>query len=116
MVRIKNTFIYLLTFVLFLFLLPYLSKYVVAGGDSVHPGSALGGAEPNAFLCKTCIEVLCVLEQSKVDNSSAVPVKRGEQVGTTSPIHLLPDPCTSQSGEQVGTTSPIHLLPDPCTP
>jgi hypothetical protein len=30
----------------------------------------LGGSGPNAVLCKTCSELLFVLEQSRVDNSS----------------------------------------------
>ena len=37
------------------------------------PGPGLGGAGPNAVLCETCIVLLCVLEQPRVDNPSAVP-------------------------------------------
>jgi hypothetical protein len=34
-------------------------------------GPALGGVGPNAVLCKTCSVLLCVLEQPRVDTSSA---------------------------------------------
>ena len=36
-----------------------------------HPGTALGGAGPNAVLCTTCSVLLCILEQPRADNSSA---------------------------------------------
>ena len=34
---------------------------------------ALGGVGPNDVVCKTCIVLLCVFEQPRVDNSSAGP-------------------------------------------
>ena len=43
-------------------------------------GSALGGAGPNAVLQCEAYSVLCVLEQQRVDNSSAEPLKRGAQL------------------------------------
>ena len=41
---------------------------------------ALGGVWPNVVLCKTCSVLLCVLEQPRVDNSSAVSLKRRAQL------------------------------------
>jgi len=49
-------------------------------------GPALGGAGPNAVLFKTGNVLLCVLEQPRVDNSSAEPFKHGIQLGAISPI------------------------------
>ena len=45
----------------------------------LQPGLALGGMVPDAVLCKTC-SVLCVLEQSRVDNFSARPLKNRAQL------------------------------------
>jgi hypothetical protein len=36
-------------------------------------GPAFRDAEPNAVLCKTCSVLLCILEQPRIDNSSAGP-------------------------------------------
>ena len=47
-----------------------------------YSGPALGGAETNAVLCKTC-SVLCVLEQLRIDNSSAEPLMRGDRLGSS---------------------------------
>ena len=54
----------------------------------VNTGAALGGAGPNAVLCKTCSVFLCVLEQPRVDNSSAESIGRDVQLGS---INLWPD-------------------------
>jgi len=48
-------------------------------------GPVLGGAGSNVVLCKIC-SVLCMLEQSRVDNSSPAPSVR-DQIG---PIGLRP--------------------------
>ena len=47
-----------------------------------YSGPALGGAETNAVLCKTC-SVLCVLEQPRIGNSSAEPLMRGDRLGSS---------------------------------
>ena len=51
---------------------------------------ALGGAEPNAVLCKTYSVLLCVLELPRVDKSSAGPPTRRAPLGTIGPIGLRP--------------------------
>jgi len=43
------------------------------GTTSSETGPVLGGVRPNAVLCKTWSGLLCVLEQPRVDNSSAGP-------------------------------------------
>jgi hypothetical protein len=45
----------------------------------LYTGLFLGGAGPNAVLCKPCSE-LCVLEKPRVDNSSSGRLKRGTQL------------------------------------
>ena len=64
----------------------------------IHSGSALGGpgTQKNliiAVLCKTCCMLLCVLEQSRVGNSSLGPLKRGDQLGAIGPICLRSTLC-----------------------
>ena len=45
----------------------------------LYTGLFLGGAGPNAVLCNPYSE-LCVLEMSRVDNSSSGSLKRGTQL------------------------------------
>ena len=55
---------------------------------TVPAGQALGGAGPNAVLCKTCSVFLSVLEQLRVDNSSTVPLKSWTQLEAVGRIDL----------------------------
>ena len=45
-------------------------------------GPALGCEGPNAVLCKTCSVLLCILEQSRVANSSTGLIKASGPIGS----------------------------------
>ena len=51
---------------------------------------ALGDAGFNAVLCKTYSVLLCVLNQSRVVDSSTEPFKRGAKLRARDPIVLRP--------------------------
>ena len=51
-------------------------------------GSTLGCAGPIDVFCKTCSVLLCLLEQTRVDNASVWPFKRGVQYDTIGPVSV----------------------------